>query len=135
VVLEEQAPLGDAFQSIPDLIKAKQDVTDAFQAIADIIETNLGPMIAKGDAPRELAGPRCGVQAEEESILKEELSGEIARIDKALQIRYIEAFQSQEWKRAHDLLLHGVVKRPSSYERDYSESAKKWIIEAKDLLA
>ena len=129
----------DVFQPISDLVNAKQNLMDAFQAMSDFINTKHdlpAPEIPKVEEPLQLTEPReYSVLTEAESILKEDLDREISRLGKALLNRYSEAHQNHDWKRAHDLLFHVMVKCPHYYQGDYLVKATDWISRAKNLLA
>ena len=129
----------DVFRPISDLFNAKQNLMDAFQAMSGLINAKQDlpePEIPKVEEPPHLTEPReYSILTEAESILKEDLDREIERLNKALLNRYSEAHQNHDWKRAHDLLFHGFVKVPNSYESDYSSKATEWIAKAKNLLA
>ena len=130
----------DEFRLTSDLIKAMQDVEYALQAMADLIYANQGSPQTKmpevEDPPQLTELREYSILTEAENILNnEDPYMEINRLDKALLRQYIEAFRNQDWKRAHDLLLHGVVKRPYSHVSNDLAEARRWIAEAKGLLA
>jgi len=129
----------DDIQPTSDLLKAKQEeLKSALQSIADLIDVNRGLLKTKApnsEHPQSTnAASAYNILSDVENILKNDLENEIEQLEKALISRYVEAIQNQDWKQAHDLLLHAGLKRPKSSESNYTTRAKGWITKAKELL-
>ena len=128
----------DVFRPISDLVNAKNNLMDAFQAMSDLI--NAEQDLPKSEIPRVEEPPQSTTQreysvlTEAQSILKEDHYREVDRLGEALLNAYYKALQNHDWKRAHDLLLYGVVGRPYPFESNYLTKATKWIATAEKLL-